>query len=267
MRIKILDIRLKNFVILNKVKELVFEGFSLNKTLFFLILILSTSSFAQNKKSFLRDGNKLYADSSYNEAEMQYRKSLEKDQDYFNASFNLADAVYKQERYEESSALFDALKDNAPTETDLAKVYHNLGNSLVKEQKLEEAIDAYKSSLRINPKDKDTRHNLAITHKQKQQQEQENKDENKENKDEQEQDKDGENKEEEKENKEQEQNQENKEKQEEKKESKPEEKKEEMSKETAEKMLEAIQQKEKELQEELQKKKVKGKRVKVLKDW
>lgn len=235
--------------------------------LIILSFLMSFNSFAQNKKSFLRDGNKLYADSSYNEAEMQYRKSLEKDQDYFNASFNLADAVYKQERYEESSALFDALKDNAPTETDLAKVYHNLGNSLVKEQKLEEAIDAYKSSLRINPKDKDTRHNLAITHKQKQQQEQENKDENKENKDEQEQNKDGENKEEEKENKEQEQNQENKEKQEEKKESKPEEKKEEMSKETAEKMLEAIQQKEKELQEELQKKKVKGKRVKVLKDW
>ena len=239
----------------------------MKNTLFILSFILSFNAFAQNKKSFLRDGNELYADSSFNEAEIQYRKSLEKDQDYFNASFNLADAVYKQERYEESSALFDALKDNAPTETDLAKVYHNLGNSLVKEQKLEEAIDAYKSSLRINPKDKDTRHNLAITHKQKQQQEQENKDENKENKDEQEQDKDGENKEEEKENKEQEQNQENKEKQEEKKESKPEEKNEEMSKETAEKMLEAIQQKEKELQEELQKKKVKGKRVKVLKDW
>ena len=238
------------------------------KNIFFILsFLMSFNSFAQNKKSFLRDGNELYADSSFNEAEMQYRKSLEKDQDYFNASFNLADAVYKQERYEESSALFDALKDNAPTETDLAKVYHNLGNSLVKEQKIEEAIDAYKSSLRINPKDKDTRHNLAITYKQKQQQEQENKDENKENKDEQEQDKDGENKEQEKENKEQEQSQENKEQQEEKKESKPEDKKEEMSKETAEKMLEAIQQKEKELQEELQKKKVKGKRVKVLKDW
>jgi Ca-activated chloride channel homolog len=237
--------------------------------LIILFFLMSFNSFAQNKKSFLRDGNELYADSSYNEAEMQYRKSLEKDQDYFNASFNLADAVYKQERYEESSALFDALKDNAPTETDLAKVYHNLGNSLVKEQKLEEAIEAYKSSLRINPKDKDTRHNLAITHKQKQQQEkeQENKDKNKDEKEEQEQDKEGENKEEEKQNKEQEQSQENKEQQEEKNESKPQEKKEEMSKETAEKMLEAIQQKEKELQEELQKKKVKGKRVKVLKDW
>ncbi|MBT5749795.1 MAG: tetratricopeptide repeat protein [Flavobacteriales bacterium] len=240
----------------------------MKNTLFILLLLMSITSFAQNKKSSLRDGNELYADSSFNEAEMQYRKSLEKDQDYFNASFNLADAVYKQERYEESSALFDALKDDAPTKADLAKVYHNLGNSLVKEQKLAEAIDAYKSALRINPNDKDTRHNLALSQQQKQQQEQEQEnkeeeEEDKENKDEQKENKEGGNKEEEKDNKEQEKNQENKEKQEDK----PEKKKEEMSKETAEKMLEAIQQQEKNLQEELQKKKVKGKRVKVLKDW
>ena len=241
MTTKILDIRLKNIAIL-------------------LLLVLSASSFAQNKKSFLRDGNTLYADSSYNDAEMQYRKSLEKDQDYFNASFNLADAVYKQERYEESSALFDALIDNTPTKNDLAKVYHNLGNSLVKEQKLDEAISAYKSALRIHPEDKDTRHNLALSKKQKQEQEQqeEKKEENKEEKKDQEKDKEGEDK--------QEQNKEQ-EKEDEEKENQPEEKKEEMSKEDAEKMLEAIQQEEKELQEELQKKKVKGKRVKVLKDW
>ena len=230
--------------------------------LFILSFLMSITSIAQNKKSFLRDGNKLYTDSSYNQAEIQYRKSLEKDQDYFNASFNLADAVYKQERFEEASALFDALKDNAPTENDLAKVYHNLGNSLVKEQKLEEAIDAYKSALRINPKDKDTRHNLALSKQRKQEQE---KQENKEDQEEKEEDKEGEDK------KEQEQNKEQKEKdnqeQNEEEQNQPEEKKEEMSKEDAEKMLEAIQQQEKELQEELQKKKVKGKRVKILKDW
>ncbi|MBT6964918.1 MAG: tetratricopeptide repeat protein [Flavobacteriales bacterium] len=232
----------------------------MKNTLFLLSLLMCITSFAQNKKSFLRDGNELYTDSSYNDAEMQYRKSLEKDQDYFNASFNLADAVYKQERYEESSALFDALIDNAPTENDLAKVYHNLGNSLTQEQKLEEAIEAYKNALRINPNDAETRHNLALSKKQKQEQEQqeEKKEENKEEKKDQEKDKEGEDK--------QEQNKEQ-EKEDEEKENQPEEKKEEMSKEDAEKMLEAIQQEEKELQEELQKKKVTGKRVKVLKDW
>jgi len=225
--------------------------------LFILSFLMSIASIAQNKKSFLRDGNKLYTDSSYNESEIQYRKSLEKDQDYFNASFNLADAVYKQERFEEASALFDALKDNAPTKNDLAKVYHNLGNSLVKEQRLEEAIDAYKDALRINPNDEDTRHNLALSKQKKQEQENQEDKEEQEEQEEQEEDK-----------KEQEQKEkENQEQNEEEQNQPEEEKKEEMSKDDAEKMLEAIQQQEKELQEELQKKKVKGKRVKVLKDW
>ena len=241
----------------------------MKRLLIILSLLISFTSFAQNKKSLLREGNTLYADSSYNDAEMQYRKSLEKDQDYFNASFNLADAVYKQERYEESSALFGALIDNAPTESDLSKVYHNMGNSLVKEQKLDEAIDAYKNALRINPNDAETRHNLALCKKQKQEQEQqqEKNKEDKEDKEEQEEnkeDKEGEKKEEQEKN---EQKNENQEQKQEDQQNQQEEKKEEMSKEDAEKMLEAIQQQEKDLQEELQKKKVKGKKVKVLKDW
>ena len=90
----------------------------MTRLLIILSLLISFTSFTQNKKSFLRDGNTLYADSSYNDAEIKYRKSLEKDQDYFNASFNLADAIYQQERYKESSALFEALIDNAANDND-----------------------------------------------------------------------------------------------------------------------------------------------------
>jgi len=231
--------------------------------LFILSFLMSFNSFAQNKKSFLRDGNTLYTDSSYNEAEMQYRKSLQEDQDYFNASFNLADAVYKQERYKEASALFDALKDNAPNNEDLAKVYHNLGNSLVKEGKLDDAIAAYKSALRINPNDNETRHNLALSKQQKQEEEQQEE----ENKDEQKEDKEDKEEEEDKKEEDKEEDKKKEEDKEDQKQNQPEEKKEDMSKEDAEKMLEAIQQQEKDLQEELQKKKFKGKRTKVLKDW
>jgi Ca-activated chloride channel family protein len=236
----------------------------MRKFLLILSLLISITSFAQNKKSFLREGNTLYTDSSYNEAEMQYRKSLQEDQGYFNASFNLADAVYKQERYKEASALFDALKDNAPTETDLAQVFHNLGNSLVKEGKLDDAIAAYKNALRINPNDNETRHNLAFSKQQKQEQEEQ---EEEENKDEQKEDKEGDKKKEQKDKEKEEKNKKQEENKEDQKQNQPEEKKEDMSKEDAEKMLEAIQQQEKNLQEELQKKKFKGKRMKVLKDW
>ena len=229
----------------------------MKKTSFFLALMFCVlaSTYGQSKKKLIKEGNKLYNDSSFNLAEMKYRKSLEKDQDYFNAAFNLADAVYKQERYQEATSFFEALKDNAKNNQELSQINHNLGNSLFKENKIDQAIDAYKNSLRQNPNDEETRYNLAYAQKIKQQQQNQDQD--------QDQDKD---KEEKDQNQDQEKKNDNKE-QKENDQKNQEEKKDEMSKEDAKKMLEALQQKEKELQEKLQKKKTKGQKIKILKDW
>ena len=230
----------------------------MKKTLIlFLLLGCGLISQSQNKKGLLKEGNSLYNDSSYNMAEMKYRKSLEKDQNYFNASFNLADAIYKQERFKESSSLFDALKDNAKNDVDLAKINHNHGNSLMKENKTDLAIEAYKNALRQNPKDEDTRYNLAYAQKMKQQEQNQQKDQQKEDKQQDQQ------KDKQKEDKQQEQQKEDKQQEQQK----DQQKKDDMSKEDAEKMLEALEQREKELQEKLQKKKVKGQKIKILKDW
>ncbi len=231
----------------------------MKNTLYIFILLLPFLTNAQNKKTHLRNGNNLYKDSLFNDAEMKYRKSLEKDQDYFTASYNLADAVYKQERFEESSSLFEGLIDNAKTKNEKAKLYHNLGNSLFKQQKLKESIQAYKHALKNNPKDEETRHNLALAQKMLQQQE--------DNQQEQEENQEEESQEEKEENQEEKQQQEQRDKQEQKQQEKQQQEKEDMSKEDAEKMLEALQQQEKELQEKMQKKKIKGKKIKVLKDW
>ena len=230
------------------------------KKISFLLVVMFcvlATTYGQSKKKLIKEGNKLYNDSSFNLAEMKYRKSLEKDQDYFNAAFNLADAVYKQERYQEATSFFEALKDNAKNNQELSQINHNLGNSLFKENKIDQAIDAYKNSLRQNPYDEETRYNLAYAQKikQQQQQQQENQD--------QDQDED---KEEKDQNQDQEKKNDNKE-QKENDQKNQEEKKDEMSKEDAKKMLEALQQKEKELQEKLQKKKTKGQKIKILKDW
>ncbi len=235
------------------------------KIYFYLLIILigvTNITEAQNKKSFLKEGNKLFSDSSYNASEIKYRKSLEKDQDYFSASYNLANSIYKQERFDESSSLYESLQDNARNNHELSQIYHNKGNSLMKQQKTDLAIKAYKDALRENPNDEDTRFNLAYAKKIKQKEE-ENKD--KENKDEE--NKEEENKEKKDQEKKDEKNKEQENKDQENKKQEKEEKKDQMSKEDAEKMLEALEQKEKELQEKLQKKKVKGKKIKILKDW
>ena len=220
---------------------------------------------AQNPNKLIRQGNNAYADSSFTNAEEHYREALADNQDAFNAAFNLADAIYKQGSYEESSALFQGLTAKAESKTEKAMAYHNLGNSLLQEQKLDESIEAYKNALRNNPSDADTKHNLAFAQRMKQQQEQ-NKEE------EQQQEEQQEQQEEQQEQQEKEdqqdgnnQNQEN----EPQEEQKPQEEQnpDQISKEEAEKMLDALQQQEKELQEDLQKKKAKGVKLKIEKDW
>lgn len=230
----------------------------------FVILLNSVVVFAQHPNSKIRKGNTAYKDSSYSDAEQLYREALMKDQSSFEASFNMADAIYKQERYSEANSLFKALSEKTDDKIKKSESYHNLGNSLLKEQKLDEAIEAYKNALRNNPKDLDTKHNLAYAMRMKNQSQEQEKEEQKE-----------EDKKEEKE----EQKEEEKDKgenQNEKGEQSEEEKKEEpkqpqdpneMTEEEAQQILDALQQQEKELQEDLQKKKQQGVKLKILKDW
>ena len=230
----------------------------------FVILLNSVVVFAQHPNSKIRKGNTAYKDSSYSDAEQLYREALMKDQSSFEASFNMADAIYKQERYSEANSLFKALSEKTDDKIKKSESYHNLGNSLLKEQKLDEAIEAYKNALRNNPKDFDTKHNLAYAMRMKNQSQEEEKEDQKE---------------EEKKEEKEEQKEEEKDKgenQNEKGEQSEEEKKEEpkqpqdpneMTEEEAQQILDALQQQEKELQKDLQKKKQKGVKLKILKDW
>ena len=239
----------------------------------FLLLILfffTIDALAQHPNSLVRKGNASYTDTLYSEAEQKYREALMKDQNSYAASFNLADAIYKQEKFSESTSLFKALSEKTQNKIEKSESFHNLGNSLMKEQKIDEAIEAYKNALRNNPKDIDTKHNLAYAQRmknqqQKQEEEKEEEQENEEEKEEEneEEEKQEEEKEEEKNNQEQNENSEEQSKEEPKKPQDPNE----MTEDEAEQILDALQQQEKELQEDLQKKKNKGVKLKILKDW
>ena len=233
----------------------------------FVILLNSVVVFAQHPNGKIRKGNTAYKDSSYSDAEQLYREALMKDQSSYEASFNMADAIYKQERYSEANSLFKALSEKTDDKIKKSESYHNLGNSLLKEQKLEEAIEAYKNALRNNPKDLDTKHNLAYAMRMKNQSQEQEKEEQKE--EEKEDDKKEVKEEQEEEEKGKGENQEEKGEQSEEKKEEPKQPQDpnEMTEEEAQQILDALQQQEKELQEDLQKKKQKGVKLKILKDW
>jgi len=223
------------------------------------------------EKSYIKKGNALYGEKKYKDAEDSYRKSVAKKDGNVEGNFNLGDALYKQKKFADAGAQFDKLaQSDGKNKMLTAQAYHNLGNSLLENKKLEESIEAYKKALLNNPKDDETRYNLAYAQeklkKQQQQQNKKNKDNknNKDNKDKQKQDKNNKN-DQNKDKKDQDKNQ-NKPDQD-KKDQQKQQNPDKLSKDDAERMLDALNNDEKQTQEKLKNKKLKGAKVKIDKDW
>lgn len=130
--------------------------------IFFCIVLIVN---AQSAHSYLREADKNYKEQKYNLSEENYRKALEKEPGA-PGNYNLGNAIYNQERYEEALSRFEAAANNSKDETVKAQAYHNLGNTHFKQQAYDKSVDAYKNALRLNPRDVETKTNLAIAQRQ-----------------------------------------------------------------------------------------------------
>jgi Ca-activated chloride channel homolog len=219
--------------------------------------LIPVGTSAQTATKLLRDGNKLYDQGKFKDAEKNYRKSLELEKGSLKGQFNLGDAVYKQKNFEESSKIFNDLAGTKISSSEKAKVYHNLGNSLLEAKQYDKSIAAFKNSLISNPADKDTKYNLEYAKmmlKKQQQQQQQNQDK-----------KDQDKKDQKDKDKQQDQNKDQQNKDQNKKEKPQDEKK--ISKEDAERMLEALKNDEKKTLQKVEKKKVQANQILIEKDW
>ncbi len=260
----------------------------------FLIVGVSQIAISQTEGKHIRQGNKAYKQGNYESAAEAYRKGVEENAYSYEANFNLGDALYQQGEYESAASQFDLLRQPGMDKYQLANVYHNLGNSMMEQQKYAEAAEAYKESLRNNPNDPDTRYNLvyALEKLKEQQQQQENQDqqqdqqdqENQENQENQEQQQNEQDEQEQQENQDQQQQQDQQEGQEEQQQNQqqqgeeeqqqPQEQqpqqgkpKDEISRAEAERILQALQMDENKLHDKQKKKKMQGQRVRILKEW
>jgi tetratricopeptide (TPR) repeat protein len=242
-----------------------------------LIMILFfwvAASRAQNERKFVRQGNKYYEaankDTSridtvqFNKAEIEYLKALEKKPDDTKWNFNLADALYKQKKFEQSAEKFQEIADKTSNKIEKSRALHNLGNSYLMKNKLDESISAYKDALRNNPKDLETKYNLLYAmNMKKKQQDQQKKDQDK-NKDK-DKDKDK-NKDQDKKDQKKDQDQKNKDQQNKDQQQQPQQNK--ISKQNAEQMLQALENNEKKIQDKVKKiQALKAESKKVEKDW
>jgi Ca-activated chloride channel family protein len=235
-----------------------------------VLTFLPAISYAQQDKKFIKEGNILFENKKYKEAEKSYQQALQKDKNSYKATFNLGDAYYKQGKYEDAAQQFQELTHRATSGDTLSKAYHNLGNALLKSKKYEESANAYKNALKNNPNDDETRYNLAYAQQMlKQQQEQQKKDKDKKDKDKKDKNKkdknkDNKDKDKDKDKKGDQQNkdQQNKNNKDKKEQQQPDK----ISKEDAQRLLNALQNDEKNIQDKLKKGKP-GIKVKIEKDW
>ena len=233
--------------------------------LFIATLMCVGASAQKSYREHLRSGNKLYADSLYDKAEVEYRKAVEIDPNGSEALYNLGNALLRQEKAQEAMDQFTMAAKRATDKKNLAEVHHNMGVICQASKDYANAVEYYKQALRENPTDHETRYNLAVAMKQlqNQQQQQQNEQQN-ENK---EQEKQEQQQQEQQQNQQQQQEEEQQqEQQQQEQERQAQENEDEMSKENAEQLLESAMQDEKEVQEKVKKMmQIRGK--KLDKDW
>ncbi len=229
-------------------------------------LLAAPAAMAQKESSDVRRGNKQYEKGNFSEAEVDYRRGLDKNDQSFEAHYNLGDALFRQEKYPEALEQYTLAEkqlkgkdsdDSRKVKERLAATYHNIGNACYAQQQYDKAVAAYQESLRRNPKDNDTRYNLVKAMQQLQQQQQQ---QNQDQKQDQQQQNDSTQQQQQQPQQQEQQpdNQQNQEQQQQ-------EQDQQMDKETAEQILQALEQDEQETQEKLQRQQ--GKKRRVEKEW
>ena len=221
-----------------------------------LLCIGAGHAFAQEKtdRDYLRSGNKLYNDSLFIKAEVDYRKALEINPKSTDAMFNLANALLMQQKAKEAMEQYESVSKIEKDKEKLAQIYHNMGVILQSSKQLPQCIEAYKESLRNNPKDDETRYNLALAQKQLKDQQQNQQNQDQQQQQEQKEDKQDQNKDQQEQNQDQQQQ------------PQQQQNKNEMSKENAQQLLNAVMQDEKNVQDKVKKQiQIQGKKLE--KDW
>lgn len=236
-----------------------------NRTIGIILLLLTAISVSAQKaeRDYIRKGNRAYKDSTYVNAEVNYRKAIDVNPKSAISMYNLGNTLMQQNKLQEAMEQFVAATKMEKDKGNLAQIYHNMGVIFHSGKDYAKAVEAYKESLRNNPKDNETRYNLALAQKmlKDQEQNQQNQDQNQD----QNQNQDKKEQEKEQDKDKQDQNQQDQQNQDQQQQP-PQPQENQMSKENAEQLLKSVMQDEKDVQDKVKKQQViQGGRLE--KDW
>ncbi|MCK5852479.1 tetratricopeptide repeat protein [bacterium] len=107
----------------------------------------------------VKKGNEFYDQENYNFAQQEYAKAQIDSPDNSDINYNQGAVFYKLKKYDKAIAAFKKSLE-IPTKNIEVKCYYNIGDCLVQQGKLREALESYKRALKLDRDDKDIKYNI-----------------------------------------------------------------------------------------------------------
>lgn len=156
------------------------RGLFFKIALVFLVLFYLPTAYADSAGSKNKEGNRLFEQRKYEEAQKAYLQAQIEAPNRPELLYNLGNTLLKQKKY--NQAIQELHKALAKADKGLqANSWFNAGNALYEMGRFKDSAQAYIQSLRINPRDPDAKHNLELAlrkMKEQPQQGQQNKEQN-----------------------------------------------------------------------------------------
>lgn len=149
------------------------------KPIFVLVILtlsLVVAACSPSAEKLNKEGNSAYAKQAYEEALSAYQFAQIESPELAEPYYNAANSLYRQGMYAEALEQLSQALSYAKEETLAENSFYNLGNSSFSTQEWENAIEAYKEALLLNPDDLDAKYNLELALQQQEQQEEQEQD-------------------------------------------------------------------------------------------
>lgn len=137
-----------------------------------LLLIFSVLLLAGASLNDARQANEAYNNGNFAEAEQLYKKAIDANPDNAKLYFNLGNTLVKQGKTEEALRVFEQFKAMTDDLQQKALANYNIGNIYTQNKKWDKALDHFKKALRYRAADEDAKYNYELAQKKKQEQQQ-----------------------------------------------------------------------------------------------
>jgi Tfp pilus assembly protein PilF len=125
-----------------------------------VVAILASSRFTARES--LQRGNEALTRGDLNGAEHAYREAIQRRPEAGPGLFNLGVVNYHQRLYADAAQNFERASSQFGSVGERARSHFNRGDALFQLGSLENASEAFKEALRLDPSDEDARYNFAL---------------------------------------------------------------------------------------------------------